>query len=149
MAKKKPMTRAEFARRWDSGDDGGGITGDDVAECAKAWGLCAYPRTTPFDRVLRMVVLASGATTGIPPKTTRTGEAVHELTGEQLAHQVRQSAETGQAWLLYDEDGQTQIELDAVLHVYDLDGDEVVLMRTGAGPIALLAQAEYQAVRRD
>ena len=53
------MTKAEFKKRWDSGDDGGGITFDDIAECAKAWGLYATPRIHPIDQVLAAVVKAA------------------------------------------------------------------------------------------
>lgn len=57
------MTKAEFAERWDSGDAGDAITVDDVADCAKAWGLFATPRIHPFGTVLAVVVKASGAKT--------------------------------------------------------------------------------------
>lgn len=57
------MTKEEFARRWDSNDEGGGITFDDVADCAKAWGLYQRPRTRPINEVKEAVVKASGAKT--------------------------------------------------------------------------------------
>jgi hypothetical protein len=57
------MTKAEFAERWDSGDDGDGVTVDDVADCAKAWGLFATPRIHHIGTVLAAVVKASGAKT--------------------------------------------------------------------------------------
>jgi hypothetical protein len=57
------MTREEFARRWDSDASGGGISMDEVAECAQAWGLFAVPRIHPPHQVLDAVVKESGATT--------------------------------------------------------------------------------------
>lgn len=57
------MTKAEFAQRWDKDDTGDGITMDEVAECAQAWGLYAIPRIHPIDVVREAVVQASGATT--------------------------------------------------------------------------------------
>lgn len=33
------MTKAQFKKRWDSNEDGGGITFDDIARCAVEWGL--------------------------------------------------------------------------------------------------------------
>lgn len=38
------MTREEFKRRWDSDANGGGITYDDIAQCAVEWGICSRPR---------------------------------------------------------------------------------------------------------
>ncbi len=45
MHTHKTMTKEEFKARWDSNERGGGITYDDIADCAEAWGLCARPRT--------------------------------------------------------------------------------------------------------
>lgn len=57
------MTKAEFAERWDKDDTGDGITFDDIADCAKAWGLFIRPRIHPIHDVRDVVVKASGATT--------------------------------------------------------------------------------------
>jgi len=57
------MTKAEFAKRWDSDDTGGGITFDDCADAAVAWGLYQNPRIAPIHDVRDAVVKASGATT--------------------------------------------------------------------------------------
>lgn len=38
MNTSKAMTKAEFKRRWESDPDGGGITFDDIADCAVARG---------------------------------------------------------------------------------------------------------------
>ena len=53
------MTKAEFKRLWDSGDDGGGITLDDIAECAKEWGLYHKPKTCQINKVFYDVLMAA------------------------------------------------------------------------------------------
>lgn len=53
------MTKKEFKTRWESNADGGGITFDDVADCAKAWGLFSTPRTSPIDIVRYRVLKAA------------------------------------------------------------------------------------------
>lgn len=54
------MTKQEFKQRWESNDNGGGITFDDIAECAKAWGVVSTPRIMQIDRVRYMVLKAAG-----------------------------------------------------------------------------------------
>ena len=56
----KPMTKAEFKARWESDDSGGGITYDDIADCAVAWGLFSRPRTSRIDLVRYRVLVAAG-----------------------------------------------------------------------------------------
>lgn len=56
----KVMTRQEFAERWSSDENGGGITWDDIAECAKAWGLCSKPKTMEMNKVRELVLQAAG-----------------------------------------------------------------------------------------
>lgn len=56
----KTMTKEEFKARWDSDDNGGGITNDDCADCAKAWGLFATPRIHPMEKVIAAVCKAAG-----------------------------------------------------------------------------------------
>ena len=55
------MTKEEFKRRWES-DDGGGITFDDIATCAKDWGLFSTPRTARMDLVRYRVLVAASTT---------------------------------------------------------------------------------------
>ena len=52
------MTKKKFKKRWDT-PDGGGITFDDIAECAREWGLFAKPRTMDINRVAAAVVKAA------------------------------------------------------------------------------------------
>lgn len=54
------MTKAEFKTRWESSDDGGGITFDDIAKCAVEWGINSRPKTSPIDRVMYHVLKAAG-----------------------------------------------------------------------------------------
>ena len=53
------MTKEEFKKRWESDDVGGGISFDDVADCAKTWGLFRTPRTAQIDKVLYRVLKAA------------------------------------------------------------------------------------------
>lgn len=54
------MEKSEFKTRWESTADGGGITFDDIADCAKAWGIAHTPRIMQIDRVLYAVLKAAG-----------------------------------------------------------------------------------------
>ena len=54
------MTKTEFKKRWESNDNGGGITFDDIANCYTAWGLGGTPRTKPLERVRYVVLKAAG-----------------------------------------------------------------------------------------
>ena len=54
------MTREEFKQRWESNADGGGITFDDLGDCAKAWGLFTTPRIHSVDLVRYRVLVAAG-----------------------------------------------------------------------------------------
>lgn len=53
-------TKEEFKRLWNSSDDGGGITFDDIADCAEAWGLFSRPRCAKIDDVAKAVLKAAG-----------------------------------------------------------------------------------------
>ena len=53
------MTKDEFKQRWESNDNGGGITFDDIAKCALAWGLFSTPRTSRIDLVRHRVLVAA------------------------------------------------------------------------------------------
>ena len=53
------MTREEFKRRWESDDDGGGITFNDIADCYTAWGLGGTPRIKPINKVRYAVLKAA------------------------------------------------------------------------------------------
>ena len=62
------MTKEEFKRRWDSDERGGGITFDDIAECAKAWGLYSKPKTVKIEEVRDAVLQAAGCFVPEPEK---------------------------------------------------------------------------------
>lgn len=53
------MTKEEFKRRWESDDDGGGITFNDIAECAIAWHISSTPRIRPIDLIRYQVLKAA------------------------------------------------------------------------------------------
>ena len=53
------MTKEEFKRRWEKDEHGDGITFDDVADCAKEWGLCSKPRIHDIHEVLKAVLKAA------------------------------------------------------------------------------------------
>lgn len=53
------MTKAEFKTRWESNDNGGGITFDDIAECAINWGIAKTPRIMSIDNVRYKVLKAA------------------------------------------------------------------------------------------
>jgi hypothetical protein len=55
------MTKAEFKERWESDDEGGGITFNDIADCAVEWGLFDSPKVHPMLEVAEAVVAAAGA----------------------------------------------------------------------------------------
>jgi hypothetical protein len=53
------MDKQEFKRRWESNENGGGITFDDIAECAIEWGISSRPRTMQMDKVQYKVLQAA------------------------------------------------------------------------------------------
>ena len=55
----KAMTKEEFKARWESNEEGGGITFDDIADCAKAWGLYSRPKCAPINLVTYNVCKAA------------------------------------------------------------------------------------------
>lgn len=54
------ISKEEFKRRWESGPDGGGITFDDIADCAKDWHICACPRIHNIYEIRDKVLAAAG-----------------------------------------------------------------------------------------
>jgi len=54
------MTPKQFKERWDSSDDGNGITFADIAECAADWGVTNCPDILPIDAVRYLVLKAAG-----------------------------------------------------------------------------------------
>jgi hypothetical protein len=53
------MTKEEFKARWESTDNGGGITFDDIADSAVKWGIAKTPRIMQIDKVRYMVLKAA------------------------------------------------------------------------------------------
>lgn len=54
------MDKEEFRERWEKDESGDGITWEEIAECAKDWGLTSSPKTLPMHRVLNLVLGAAG-----------------------------------------------------------------------------------------
>jgi len=55
-------TKEEFKRIWELPEDTeGGITMEDISDCAKAWGLYDRPKTCNISEVVKSVIKASGA----------------------------------------------------------------------------------------
>jgi hypothetical protein len=59
---KKAMTPEQFKTRWESDTNGGGITFEDISDCAKAWGLYPKPKIQPIDKVTKAVLKRAGTT---------------------------------------------------------------------------------------
>lgn len=53
-------TKENFKELWESDEAGGGITNEDCADCAKAWGLYSTPRCSPMERVVYDVCKEAG-----------------------------------------------------------------------------------------
>ena len=52
-------TKEDFKRLWEANEHGSGITYDDIAECAQAWGISSHPRTRPIDEITYKVLKAA------------------------------------------------------------------------------------------
>ena len=61
---RQNMTKQEFKRRWELDETGDGITYDDIADCAVAWGLYGKPKVHPIDVVKHAVLIAAGVNDG-------------------------------------------------------------------------------------
>jgi hypothetical protein len=86
------MTKAEFKRRWESDDNGGGITFEDIAACAVAWGIIATPKTQDMYSVRYRVLVAAG--------TNDAAEWAHD-TAAEWAHDtaaIKEAACCGCSW---------------------------------------------------
>lgn len=55
----KKLTKEEFKVLWES-KNGGGITFDDIANCAKDWGISENPRIKPIYTIANQVLVAAG-----------------------------------------------------------------------------------------
>lgn len=53
------MTKDQFKKRWESNDRGDGITNNDIADCAKEWGIFSTPRIQPMGEVVYRVLKAA------------------------------------------------------------------------------------------
>ena len=56
-------TKEQFKKLWDSNDNGGGITYEDIADCAKSWGLFSSPKTNNMNKVKEIVLKSANCLT--------------------------------------------------------------------------------------
>ena len=54
------MTKAQFKSRWEVNKDHGGLTYDEIAECAVAWGISPRPKIRSIDLIMELVLQAAG-----------------------------------------------------------------------------------------
>ena len=54
------MTKKEFKELWESNDDGGGITFQDIADCAIEWGITTSPYMSNRHEIRYSVLLDAG-----------------------------------------------------------------------------------------
>jgi len=54
------MCKQQFKTRWESNDRGGGITFDDIAQCAVEWGISSHPKTSSINSIRYRVLKAAG-----------------------------------------------------------------------------------------
>ena len=52
-------TKEEFKRLWEANDDGSGITFNDIADCAVAWGISRQPKIHPIREIRYQVLKAA------------------------------------------------------------------------------------------
>ena len=52
-------TKEKFKELWEANKYGSGITYDDIADCAEAWGISSHPRTRPIDEIKYKVLKAA------------------------------------------------------------------------------------------
>lgn len=61
-SENKTLIKKAFKKLWESDAEGGGITFNDIAECAKKWGLYSTPRIHDINKVMYEVLKAAGTT---------------------------------------------------------------------------------------
>jgi hypothetical protein len=94
------MTKDQFKKRWESNDDGEGITFNDIAECAKDWGMFAHPRVHQLDEVRYQVLKAarcSGAE-DYKPNTSPEPSSTEHVYCEDRPVEPSHSDEAPEAW---------------------------------------------------
>lgn len=52
-------TKEDFKRLWEANGNGSGITYDDIADCAIAWGISEHPKIRPIDEITYKVLKAA------------------------------------------------------------------------------------------
>lgn len=80
-------TKEEFKKLWESDETGGGITNDDCADCAREWGLYAFPKSANIQEVVYRVCEAAGVKEDDMPWNPFDKRVEHTVT-EDFAWQV-------------------------------------------------------------
>ena len=52
-------TKEKFKELWEANENGSGITFNDIADCAVAWGISSRPKTRPVNLIRYMVLKAA------------------------------------------------------------------------------------------
>ena len=52
-------TKEKFKELWEANENGSGITFNDIADCAVAWGISSRPKTRPINLISYMVLKAA------------------------------------------------------------------------------------------
>ena len=52
-------TKEKFKELWEANENGSGITFNDIADCAVAWGISSRPKTRPINLIRYMVLKAA------------------------------------------------------------------------------------------
>lgn len=52
-------SKEKFKELWEANEHGSGITYDDIADCAVAWGISSHPRTRPIREITYQVLKAA------------------------------------------------------------------------------------------
>jgi len=98
------MTKEEFKKRWEYDDVAGGMTFDDIAECAKEWGLFSNPRCCDFEVVRYVVLVEAGCEDAEDYKPE---ETFYEKNSPEYFEGYRDAVNKAYSWLeehLFDTD---------------------------------------------
>jgi hypothetical protein len=127
----KTFTKEEFKQLWDSNEQGGGITYEDIVECAGSWGLFLRPKTASLYEVKKRVLEAAGC-------SVRGMKTIDEL--DRL-----EKAATGAPWSNYhssiEANRQIIVRVDIDEAKSPEDGDLIVALRNQARALIEVARA--------
>ena len=100
-------TKEDFKRLWEANDNGSGITYDDIADCAKAWGISSRPKTCSIDEIAYKVLKAANVHNAedynpnpAPKKREEIGcgYCIHEEVCEMRKNRTKPTRELAKEW---------------------------------------------------